>query len=439
MTLFFVFAALLVIAVLVLLLPVVARPSHRVDQVQQEDVNVSIARRTASELKKRLQAGELTDEEYESEQTRLASELARDLSEDTSNSQVQNGSVKGAWLLWPIAAGIPIMAGALYIKLGNPQAFDPANYVVAQNKFHNSSQTTPQGNNQGEATGGTPQEAPDMQEIVAGINAHLEENPEDARAWFMLGRAHLSLGEYEQATTVLRKSLEIEPANIDAKLRLADAIGLTQQGDLAGEPVKLLEDILQQQPNHPQGLWLYGIALEQRGDKEQAVATWQKLLPVIQTDARATSEVKQLIASAGGQPADIATTATTNTEPPVNDNDAVAARLNVEVSVAAGLADGLDGGTAVFVYAKAMNGPPMPLAVQRLSLSDLPATVELSDAQAMMASMKLSAFANVAIGARISATGDAIAKPGDLYAEISDINTKKQTAPLQIVISDTWK
>jgi len=437
MTLFFVFAALLVVAVLVLLLPVVSRPSRRVDLVQQEDVNVSIAKRTASELKKRFQAGELSDEEYQAEQTRLASELARDLSSDVSSNQTQGGSAKGAWLLWPIAAGIPIMAGAMYIKLGNPEAFDPANYVVAENKFHNSSQAPPQGNNQGATTDGTQQEVPDMQQIVAGINAHLEENPQDARAWFMLGRAHLSLGEYEEATAVLRKSLEIEPTNIDAKLRLADSIGLTQQGDLAGEPVNLLEDILQQQPNHPQGLWLYGIALEQRGDVQQAVASWQQLLPLIQDDARATGEVKQLIANAGGQPAGTATTS--SAEPQVNDNNPAAATLNVEVSVAPGLADELDASTAVFVYAKAMNGPPMPLAVQRLSLADLPATVELSDEQAMMASMKLSAFPMVAIGARISPSGDAIAKTGDLYAEISDIETQNQTAPLQIVITNTWK
>jgi cytochrome c-type biogenesis protein CcmH len=91
----------------------------------------------------------------------------------------------------------------------------------------------------------------------------------------------------------------------------------------------------------------------------------------------------------------------------------------------------------VFIYAKAASGPPMPLAVKRLAVSDLPVMVELSDADAMMPSMMLSSFEDIIIGARVSKSGNPVAQPGDLYIETGTIDRNALTNEVTLSISKT--
>ncbi len=415
MALFFLLAALLVIAVLALLLPVFNRQEQVSVDVSRTDTNVAIARAQATDLKLKLDAGEITAGEYQDEKARLEAGLARDIEPEGALSTTGQAGVgkSGQWMFWPLAAAVPIAAGMLYLTLGTPAAIDPANRVAAPVAV-------------------AEQQAPDMQHIVTRIKQQLEQNPEDARGWFMLGRAHLTLGEYENAAVALRKSVDIDDSNVDVKIRLADAIALTQDGSLLGEPAELLKGALEQRPDHPQGLWLYGMAVNEAGDPETAVVIWNKLMPLLSADPKSASEVEQLIANAKQQIA--GGSAEENT---AADSISNAESLMIEVDVKEGFAEGLPANTAVFVYAKAMDGPPMPLAVVKLTLGELPLTVTLSDAQAMIDSMKLSAFTEVVVGARISRTGDPIARAGDLFTEISNVDTSRQQGPLKITISDT--
>jgi cytochrome c-type biogenesis protein CcmH len=98
-----------------------------------------------------------------------------------------------------------------------------------------------------------------------------------------------------------------------------------------------------------------------------------------------------------------------------------AAAIDVNVSIAPALADRLPPQTTVFVFARAAAGPPMPLAVQRLTLADLPASVQLDDSMAMMPQMRLSAFPQVVVGARVSPSGQAMPQPGDLQGETGPV------------------
>ena len=410
MILFFISSAVLVIVTLMLLLPVFFRNAESAEP-SRTAINVDIAKSQARELQQRLESGEISREDFTDEKTRLETGLARDI----ENEELSAGNSKGQWLLWPIAASIPIAAGALYLNLGTLEAFDPDAYVAAP-------VTTQQSQAQ----------APDMQVIVERIQQQLEEQPDDARGWFMLGRAHLTLGEYTQAEVALRKALELNESNVDVRIRLADAIALTQDGRLTGEPTELLISALEMQPNHPQGLWLYGMALNQNGEPAEAITVWQRLLAQLGNDPQAASEVEQLIADANAQlPMEerVSVSSATTTA------DVTGAGLSVVVDVQANMADDLPADTPVFIYAKAANGPPMPLAVVKRSLRELPITLTLTDEQAMMDSMKLSAFDEVIVGARISKTGDPIAQSGDLFSESETVRHKEQTGSVELTIS----
>ena len=241
MILFFLSSALLVIVAMALLLPVFHRSASA--EPNRTDINVGIAKAQARELKQRLESGEISQQDYEDEKTRLEAGLARDI----ENEETLAANTHGRWLQWPLAVAFPIAAGALYLTLGTPEALDPSSYVRPAVETAQQSQQS--------------QQVPDMQTIMERIKLQLEETPDNAQAWFMLGRGHLTLGEYTQAETALRKSYELDASNIDVRIRLADAIALGQDGRLAGEPTEILIDTLEIQPNHPQGLWLYGICL----------------------------------------------------------------------------------------------------------------------------------------------------------------------------------
>lgn len=99
--------------------------------------------------------------------------------------------------------------------------------------------------------------------------------------------------------------------------------------------------------------------------------------------------------------------------------------ITVQVTLNIALKNKANPEDSIFIYAKAMQGPPMPLAVVRKKVKDLPITVTLNDAMAMMPTMKLSKFNKVRIGARISKSGDAMAQSGDLFNEIQNVSSSR--------------
>lgn len=405
---FFLLAAGLVVVVLALLLPTLTRNHHSADR---REINVSIARSQLAELVQKQSDGELKQEEFEREKQRLERDLADAISEDTERHRQHTGQ----WVLWPLAAFVPMLAGLIYLTVGTPDAIDPANRVAAAPPV---------------------QEAPDMREVVARIKERLQQDPDDATGWFMLGRAHMTLGEFNEAVPAIRKAYEMTGDEPEIMVRLADAIAMSQGGSMGGEPEPLLVKALAMQPDNLQGLWLLGIAQNERGAHAEAVATWQTLLPLLAGDPRSQQQVQQLIADASAANGLANTPAANNAVTIQSETASDGASVTVEVALGEGVAADLPSDTTVFVYAKAQQGPPMPLAVSRHTLADLPLSIRLTDADAMMPAMKLSAFEQVIVGARVSLSGDAIAQPGDFIGEVAEVPSN-QSAPVRIEITQT--
>ena len=424
MPIFFLLSAVLVLLVLALLLPQLARRDEVSDGLDRRQINVAIAKTQLEDLQLRLQEGELNNNEFDLERQRLERDLADDIALGAEAKQ-QSG---GQWMLWPVAALFPILAGYLYLTIGTPQAIVQATVPSgAQVQAADSQQPTP-----------------DMNVVVSRIQQRLAEQPDDARGWFMLGRAHMALGAFDDAVEAIRRSLQLTGDDPEVLVRLADAIAMSQQGSMGGEPESLLTRALAMEPQNPQGLWLLGMAQSERGDHAAAISTWETLLPLLAGDARSSNEVRQLIARAQQQSGNVASSASaavnatgnaavnkeagnagdTESATPAADglqsqNAQGTQQLTVNVQLGDAIAQGLPASTPVFVYAKASNGPPMPLAVTRRTLGDIPFTVTLSDDDAMIPAMRLSQFAQIDVGARISRSGDAIARSGDFFGELS--------------------
>jgi cytochrome c-type biogenesis protein CcmH len=318
------------------------------------------------------------------------------------------GSPRGIFMLMlMLALIVPVGSALLYLQVGAPSAL---NGVPTQ-----------------------AQTATDINTALDELRAHLAANPKDAQGWMLLAQAAMEMQQPDQARDAFDHVLQLTPNDTTAMTGWAEADAAARSDHrIQGRARDLLLQAVKLEPDNQRGLWLLGISDYQQGQYADAAATWRLLQPLLQPGSSVAQAVAQQItladSRAKGAPATASSTgnvaATSHAQGPT---------LQVKVALAPALKAKLAAGDTLFVYARAENGPPMPLAVARLHASQLPATVTLTDAMSMLPSMKLSSVPRVFVGARISRSGDAIGQAGDLEGD-AGVVTVNSTAPVNILI-----
>lgn len=259
--------------------------------------------------------------------------------------------------------------------------------------------------------------APDIDAMVVQLEEKLKAEPENPTGWFMLGRTYMVMKRFPDAVTAFEKAHSQNPQDAETKLALADALAMTGGGKLAGRPAQLVEEALTLAPENPKALWLAGMAAREINMNEKAVEHWQKLLPLLASDPQSSEEVASLILQAGGTLPSASSNATATA-----DTDGVRAT----VSISPELLSRTSPDDLVFIYAKAVSGPPMPLAAARHRVSELPLEITLDDSMAMMPQLKMSSQPQWIVGARISKSGQPTASSGDLFIETGPVGPGTQ-------------
>jgi cytochrome c-type biogenesis protein CcmH len=341
--------------------------------------NAEIAREKLETLKRELADGQISQAEFDQYEVELELALGSDLAGPAETGAAAVRPARN--LLIAIAIAVPVLAFGLYAWLGNP-------IMVT---------SLPKG------------VMPNMTELAHRLKAQLRQTPNDARAWFMLGRAYMSMDRYPEAAHAYSQAHRYAGDNADVLLSYADALAMTQNGRMSGKPEALVARALEIDPQNTTGLWLSAMAASQRGDYEQAVKQWRRVEQMVKDDPKTLNEVRGLIAQAeqklGHRVA----------APPLAQSAKVAGKsLEVSVRLDPSLVKEISPGDTVFVFAKAENGPPMPLAVVRKPVGSLPLKVTLDDSMAMIPAMHLSAFKRVVVGARVSKSGNPLPQAGDL-------------------------
>ena len=410
MIVFWIFAALMLAAALLLLVPALLGRTQ-VRDLDRNQQNVAIARERLKELEGEFGRGALSEADYEQAKRELEQALLNDVEESAEAEGTAPATSTARNTLIGVVLGVPLAAVLLYQQLGAPGALQPQAQTAAASQEHSGGDTT-------EAT---------MAQLVVGLAAKLEEEPENPEGWFMLGRSYMSMGRYSEAANAFKQVLNLVGDEPAVMLRYADALAMAQGGKITGEPFDMIKRALQIKPDDTTGLWLAGLGYEEQGDYEQAVQHWRKLETMLPDDPASLDEVRNLIARAEqklGRTVTVEAAPTAPTKPVATSQVA----LNVKVSLDATLQDKVSADDTVFIFARAMEGPPMPLAAIRKQVRDLPLTVTLDDSMAMMPQMKLSNFSEVSVGARISKSGAVGAKSGDLQGEVTPVKTDSKKA-----------
>ncbi len=290
-------------------------------------------------------------------------------------------------------------------------------------------------------------ESPTPEQIAAMVDKlaqRLKDKPDDAEGWTMLARAYMVLGRAADALPAYAKAVALRPNDAGLLADYADSLAVQNGRQLDGEALKLIDRALKAEPDNPKALALAGTAAFDRKDYAQAVQYWEKLLQGVTDDSAYRSQVKAGIDEARQlgnlPPSAIAQAATVSTAAPATAQAPAAAdgaSVSGSVTIAAALAGKASPTDTVFVFARAAEGPRMPLAVLRKQVKDLPFDFRLDDSMAMSPAAKLSGAARVIVGARVSKSGDAIPQDGDLIGQTAPI--APGASGLKIEIADVVK
>ena len=384
MTVFVVLGALLVAGALLFVVPPLVRRTAR-SAASRDDVNAAVYRDQLRELDADLRAGTLASDQGDKAREEIEARLLADLGGGGAKP-APSGSTRAAALVLGIA--VPLCAIAIYLSVGNPRVLAP----------------------QAEAGAGPHgMSAQQFEALVERLAARMKQNPEDPEGWAMLGRSYAVLGRFPESSQAYAQAVARVPDDAQLLADYADSLAMAQGRTLRGEPETILKRALAADPNNVKALLLSGTAAFDRNDRAGAARYWQRALALLPPESEEARSVRASIAEAGGS---VPKTQIAKPAPAQGE-----ARVSGVVRLHPKLAGKVSPDDTVFIFARAAEGPRMPLAILRRQARDLPVKFSLDDSMAMAPQMRISAFPRVVVGARVSKSANAAASPGDLQGQ----------------------
>jgi len=377
---------------------------------------LAAARARLRELKAQHDAGTLDDSAYD----KARQAIERQIGEALLVAPEAASSRPSRALLALLSVFVVALAGIGYWQTGSPSLLGGAAPAAGVASIADAPP----------ASGpGAPDARQQVEEMVGKLAERMKTTPDDLRGWTMLARSYTVLRRFDEAVPAYARATELDPNNADLLADYADAVAATQQTANNPKSMVLIERALNADPKHFKALALAGSAAFDRGEYAVAIAQWQKIAVQLPPDSELAPRVQGMIADAraklaGNDAAPAAPAAPrVAAAPPAASAAKPAAGTSVSgtVTLDPALAAQASPGDAVFVFARAATGSRMPLAVQRAQVKDLPLAFKLDDSMAMAPGMNLSSASQLTVGARISKSGTAIAQPGDLSGEITNV------------------
>ena len=418
MIFWFVNVCMLLLALAFVLLPIIRR--HHNDRTGfRNELNIHVHREHLQELESDFKQGNIEEEEFNNAKHELERNLLSDITETTENKDQALSRISFKTII-PIVVVLPVFVIVTYLMLGEigmvnvqPQ---PAEKVsqIERDAMHA------------------------VDEMVANLSARLQEQPEDGEGWRMLARSYLVMDKYQDAVDAFRNARKYIGDDDSGLLAdFSEALILSNNNRLTEEAANLLNLSLQANPDEPKALWMAGFTSYEQGDIVNTLYYWEHLLTVLPPDSEQSKSLKENINQIKQNTASMSTGKDVAVSEDINNGsdpmvvtetaEIPGTAIDVHVNLASTLLDKTNPEDTVFIFARASEGPRMPLAIVRKQVKDLPVKVTLDDSMAMTPGMTLSKFKQVIIGARVSKTGEAMPQSGDLSGSSSAIQPSEVT------------
>jgi cytochrome c-type biogenesis protein CcmH len=261
---------------------------------------------------------------------------------------------------------------------------------------------------------------PDVAAMVAKLEKHLQDAPDDLPGWLMLGRSYVALNRLDDAIVAYDHAHRLDAKNAEAAVGLAEAMSLQAGGQITPAASQLFEDALSLEPGNPKALLYGGFAAAARGDRPLARARWQALValnPPPQIAEMLNARIAELGLPEGSTGASGTSASPGGTSTSASDSNG--AEVTVNISIAPALKARLASEAPLFVFAREPGSQGPPLAAKRLTSGAIGTQVHLSAADSMMPGHVLAAGQHLSVTARVSFSGQPVPSAGDLYGELS--------------------
>lgn len=377
--------------------------------------NVRIFREHLAELENNCAAKGINPDEF----AQLKLELERNLLDDEASLRAQRApSSQRVGVKIALSFCALVLLGGVFFYQKHGSARDVYIHSLQQEKLQQDYQDMVQNRDSDPAR---------AQALVVEYEARLKQNPDNAQYWFLLARAQMELGHFAEATKAYQQVVTLDPQSSMIMAELAQAIFLRDGNKITPPVVDLAKNALTLDPKNTMALGLLGIDAFARKDFRAAVRYWQKSVDLLGADSQGghalavgIEKAKQSFIAEGGKPEDLLA------------KSAYAVKLTVSLGDKAKA----NSNQTVFVYARAWQGSPMPLAITRIKVSDLPTSIQLDETMAMSPASSLATATDIEVVARISPTGSARAEVGDWIAKQGPISMKAVPEKIDLQINE---
>ncbi len=383
--------------------------------------DISALRQQLQQLQALHAAGTLDDAAYAAAKTPLERRLLDSVMADPAAAAASPRP--GGKLVAALCAGVIGLAIAGYSYTGAPGAT-----VLAGS---------------GSGTGSAPgvdANASEEQQFAAAVEQlaqRLQTDPDNTEGFAMLARSYARLGQHDKALPAFKKTGTLLQTDARLMADYADTLAVLNNRSLQGEPALWIDRALKLEPDNPKALALAGTAAFEVRDFPGAVRHWERLVAISPPGSEFLPQLQASIAEArqqGGMAAAAPQASAPSAAAAANPQAAAASTAGVQGSVklSPALAQQVQPGDTVFIFARAAEGPRMPLAILRKQVADLPLEFKLDDSTAMAPQMRLSLHPMVVISARVSKSGEATPAAGDLVGQSAPVANTASGVTIEI-------
>ncbi|MGI1677983.1 MAG: c-type cytochrome biogenesis protein CcmI [Cellvibrionaceae bacterium] len=356
-----------------------------------------------------VKRGELASGESEKLKAELLSQLEQDNNIKVSGNSF--GIAGGKWLVISSAILVPLIALFLYWERGNYPDWEIDKLIKENNRLQKN-----------QASKELIQDSSRV--LLSKLEKRVEKNPDNLNNQIMLARTAFELQEFQKAIAGYQSILDERPNSPQVLSELAQVIYVSSGNRFLAPVKELFDRALSIEPRNVQILSLAGFDAYQAADFNSAIHYWERILLALPpSDKRYATWSQALNEAKSKAGVSLADSSKRDNKLLNNDLPADAPFINVTVTLSEEVKSSVSNSDTVFIYARAANGPKMPLAMQRLTVADLPVTVRLDETTAMAAGMTIKQFPQLEVIARVSKSGSAATQSGDWQAIAPPIST----------------
>ncbi|SGZ90840.1 Cytochrome c heme lyase subunit CcmH [Bathymodiolus thermophilus thioautotrophic gill symbiont] len=359
-----------------------------------EASNIALGKQKQTELEQDLQRDLIDDSAFEQAKDEIAQVLAVEMTQTITTVEAQKPIA-----IWLSVVLVAMLSGASLVVY---QALT-AQSITAQNATM--AQTL------------QAQEPPTLMQSIVKIKKHLEENPDDAKAWKTLGLALFDADNLTQSLEAYERSYQLNPKDVGMLVEYASTLAKSQDNQFKGRVSTLVREALEINPNSTDALYLAGWVAANLQRLELTQMLWKKALSLLPENQAERMTLQRMLD-------ELAQIQNNGVAESVKDKPAAQHQVVIKVALSEHLRQAKFKDYYLMVYVKAARGRPMPIAIQKIKLKDFTGIVTLTDANSVMPTRKLSQSSQVLAVVRLSQSGSAMRQADDLEALSQVIDVK---------------